>query len=136
MCWPMPSSIANVTSSWRRAMWIQRAAFSVLALTTLMVVVPAILVIGLIIVRGAGALSWSFLTTMPAQGMRAGGIFPAIIGTLELVGLTVAVALPMGVLAAIYLTEYAAENWLTRLVRLSIINLSGVPSVVYGDRKS
>ena len=87
---------------------------------------------GVMVVRGIGALSWSFLTTMPSQGMRTGGIFPALVGTLELVGLTILFALPMGVAAAIYLTEYAADTWLTRLVRLAIVNLSGVPSVVYG----
>lgn len=117
---------------WRRALVIQRIAMSILFLATFLVVLPAIVIIGLILVRGAGALSWTFLTTMPTQGMRAGGIFPAIVGTLELVGLTTVCALPMGVAAAIYLTEYAGDNRLTRLIRLAIVNLSGVPSVVYG----
>ena len=115
-----------------RAMMIQRIAFALLCTATVLVGAAAVAVIGVICVRGAGALTWEFLTTMPAQGMRAGGIFPALIGTLELVGLTVVFALPMGVAAAIYLTEYATESWLTRLVRLAIVNLSGVPSVVYG----
>lgn len=100
--------------------------------STLLVALASVVVIGVILVRGAGGLGWEFLTAMPAQGMRAGGIFPAIVGTLELVGLTVVFALPMGVAAAIYLTEYAKDTWLTRLVRLAIVNLSGVPSVVYG----
>jgi len=117
---------------WRRALGMQRAAFVLLFLATSVVALAAVAVIGFVIVRGCGALSWAFLTTMPSNGMRSGGIFPAIIGTLELVGLTVVFALPMGVAAAIYLTEYAADNWLTRLVRLAIVNLSGVPSVVYG----
>ncbi len=117
---------------WRRALLTQRVAMVVLFLATSLVVLPAVIVFGLIFVRGAGAISWDFLTRMPTQGMRAGGIFPAIIGTLELVGLTCLCALPMGVASAIYLTEYAAENQLTRLIRLAIINLSGVPSVVYG----
>ena len=115
-----------------RAMMIQRIAFALLCTATVLVGAAAVAVIGVICVRGAGALTWEFLTTMPAQGMRAGGIFPALIGTLELVGLTVVFALPMGVAPAIYLTEYAPESWLTRLVRLAIVNLSGVPSVVYG----
>ena len=119
-------------SRWRRALGIQRVAFALLLLATLLIVVPAIAVIGAIVIRGAGVLSWAFVATMPTQGMRAGGIFPAIVGTLELVTLTVLVALPMGMAAAIYLTEYASETWLTRLVRLAIVNLSGVPSVVYG----
>ena len=118
--------------SWRRAVLAQRVAFALLGTMTLLVIVPALAVIGLIVVRGASALSWEFLTAMPTQGMRAGGICPAIVGTLELVALTVCFALPMGIFAAIYLTEYAADTWLTRLVRLAIVNLSGVPSVVYG----
>ena len=117
---------------WQRAIVLQRVAFALLLLATLFVVLAAIAVIGVIVVRGIGMLSWSFLTTMPSQGMRAGGIFPALVGTLELVGLTILFALPMGVASAIYLTEYAADTWLTRLVRLAIVNLSGVPSVVYG----
>jgi phosphate transport system permease protein len=117
---------------WQRAIILQRVAFALLLLATLLVVLAAVAVIGVIVVRGVGALSWPFLTTMPSQGMRAGGIFPALVGTLELVGLTILFALPMGVAAAIYLTEYAADTWLTRLVRLAIVNLSGVPSVVYG----
>ena len=117
---------------WRRAHVAQRVAFALLFLATLVIVLPAIAVIGAIVIRGAGAVSWAFVTTMPTQGMRAGGIFPAIIGTLELVVLTVCFALPMGMASAIYLTEYASETWLTRLVRLAIVNLSGVPSVVYG----
>ena len=118
--------------SWRRALVIQRIAFSCLSVVTVLVVLLVILVIGIIVCRGIGALSWQFVSTMPTQGMRAGGILPAIIGTLELVGLTICFALPMGVLAAVYLTEYASETWVTRIVRLAIVNLSGVPSVVYG----
>jgi len=116
----------------QRAVVAQGIAFAGLGACTALIVAVVVAVIGLIVVQGAPALSWAFLTTMPAQGMRAGGIFPALIGTLELVGLTVLFALPMGVAAAVYLTEYARESWFTRLVRLAIVNLSGVPSVVYG----
>ena len=120
------------TRHWRRAQLVQRIAFSLLFGATLLVALASVVVIGIILMRGLGGLSWEFLSTMPSKGMRAGGIFPAIVGTLELVGLTVFFALPMGVAAAIYLTEYATDNWVTRLVRLAIVNLSGVPSVVYG----
>ena len=120
------------TQVWRRALAAQRIAMGLLLACTIAVALPALIVVGAIVVRGIGAMSWEFVTAMPTHGMRAGGIFPAIIGTLELVALTVVFALPMGVAAAIYLTEYAAESWLTRLVRLAIVNLSGVPSVVYG----
>ena len=115
-----------------RAMVVQRAAFAVLCAATALIVLPVVMIIGAVIWQGAGAVSWSFLTTMPTHGMRAGGIFPAIVGTLELVGLTVLFALPMGVLAATYLNEYARDHRLTRIVRLAIVNLSSVPSVVYG----
>jgi len=119
-------------SYWRRALRHQRAAFAALFGATFLAASASVVVIGVIFLRGWPALSWEFLTTMPTQGMRAGGIFPAIVGTLELVGLTILFALPTGVSAAIYLTEYAADSWVTRLVRLAIVNLSGVPSVVYG----
>jgi phosphate transport system permease protein len=77
-------------------------------------------------------LSWEFLTAMPSDGMRAGGIFPAIVGTLVLTLGTAVFSIPIGILAAIYLNEYAGKNWLTRLVEISIINLAGIPSIVYG----
>lgn len=128
----MPSSTPNPSATWRRARTAQRVAFALLGLSTGLVAIASLVVIGIIVWRGLGGLSWAFLTTMPSNGMRAGGIFPAIVGTLELVGLTVVFALPMGVAAAIYLTEYAVDNGLTRMIRLAIVNLSGVPSVVYG----
>ena len=118
--------------SWQRALVFQRIAFSILLILTILIVIPVLIVIGIILWHGLPALSWSFLTTMPTQGMRAGGIFPALVGTLELVGLTILFALPMGVAAAIYLNEYAKGSSLIRFVRLAIINLAGVPSVVYG----
>jgi phosphate transport system permease protein len=92
--------------------------------------------VGLIVVtivqKGLPAMNWQFLTDIPRQGMRAGGIFPAIIGTLYLVFGAIVFALPIGLFAAIYLSEYARDNFLTRIVKLSIVNLAGVPSVVYG----
>ena len=110
----------------------ERIAFTVLFLATVIVVLPVIFVLCFIIQHGYSAISWDFLTQMPRKGMREGGIFPAIVGTLYLVLGTLIFALPLGVLTAIYLTEYAKDNWLTRLVKLAIINLAGVPSVVYG----
>ena len=123
---------ANQPSTWRRAQAIQTIALAILFGLTVVAILPALAVIGVILWKGAPGLTWEFMTTMPSQGMRAGGILPAIIGTLELVALTTLFALPMGVFAAIYLTEYARDNGLTRLVRLAIVNLAGVPSVVYG----
>lgn len=110
----------------------QRIAFFFLLLATLLVIIPVGLIVILIIKNGIGAINWEFLATNPRAGMREGGIFPAIVGTLYLVLGAVLFALPLGVFASIYLTEYAKENYLTRLVKLAIVNLAGVPSIVYG----
>lgn len=110
----------------------QRIAFAMLLLSTLLVVAPVCFIVFVIVKQGWAAINWEFLTTMPKMGMRQGGIFPAIIGTLYLVTGTLIFAIPLGVLSAVYLTEYAKDNFLTRLVKLAIINLAGVPSVVYG----
>lgn len=110
----------------------QRIAFFFLLLSTLLIVVPVGLIIVIIIQKGLPAITWQFLTEMPKQGMRAGGIFPAIVGTVYLVAGAVLFALPIGLLAAINLSEYSKDNILNRLIKLSIVNLAGVPSVVYG----
>ena len=110
----------------------QRLGFTLLGLCMLIVVAPILLVLTLIIVRGAGAISWEFLTTGPREGMKAGGILPAIVGTLLLTLGTALAAIPVGVGGAIYLSEYARDTLLTRSVRLAIVNLAGIPSIVYG----
>lgn len=112
--------------------WIQRLGFALLTLAALVVVAPILLVIGSVVVQGVGAISWEFLTTMPRNGMKEGGILPAIAGTLVLTLGTALAAIPVGVGGAIYLAEYARDTWLTRAIRLAIINLAGIPSVVYG----
>lgn len=112
--------------------WAQRAGFSLLAFSALMVVIPILIVIGSIVLRGMSAISWEFLTQMPRDGMKAGGIFPAIVGTILLMIGTAVVAIPVGVGSAIYLSEYARDNFFTRSIRLAIVNLAGIPSVVYG----
>jgi len=110
----------------------QRVGFVLLFLIALIVVVPILLVVGTIVIQGAGAINWTFLTRMPRDGMKAGGILPAIVGTLLLTLGTALAAIPVGVGGAIYLAEYARDTWLTRAIRLAIINLAGIPSVVYG----
>lgn len=82
--------------------------------------------------KGGGAISWEFLSQAPRRGMTEGGIFPAIVGTFLVTVITAVLAVPLGMGAAIYLHEYARQTRLTRLIRLSIRNLSGVPSIVYG----
>jgi len=110
----------------------QQIAFSVLGAITLLIVVPIILVILYIVLNGAGTITWQFLTQAPRGGMKAGGIFPAIVGTILLVFGTMMFALPLGVLSAIYLVEYARDDLFTRMIKLSVVNLSGIPSIVYG----
>lgn len=110
----------------------QRIAFFFLFLATLLIVVPVGLIIFIIIQKGLPAINWQFISDIPRQGMRAGGIFPAIVGTIYLVGGAIIFALPVGLLAAIYLSEYSKDNFLTRIIKLAIVNLAGVPSVVYG----
>jgi phosphate transport system permease protein len=82
--------------------------------------------------KGGGVISWEFLTAAPRHGMTEGGIFPAIMGTCLVTMVTAVLAIPLGMFSAIYLNEYAKQTRLTRLIRLSIRNLSGVPSIVYG----
>ncbi len=110
----------------------QRTAFSLLVLATAIVAIPVLFIIIYIAVNGAGAISWEFLTQPPSQAGKAGGIFPAIVGTFFLMLGALIFSLPVGVLAGIYLTEYARDNWLTRLINMAILNLAGVPSIVYG----
>lgn len=110
----------------------QRLAFGLLSLSTIFVVLPVIAVAYLLLAKGLPAINWAFLTQPPTNMMREGGILPAIVGTVYLVIGTTIFALPLGVLAAIYLSEYAKPGLFTRLIRLSIVNLAGVPSVVYG----
>jgi len=110
----------------------QKIAFFLLFLSTLLIVVPVGLIVVIIIQKGFPAINWQFLSDIPRQGMRAGGIFPAIIGTFYLVFGAIVFALPIGLLAAIYLSEYANDNLLNRIIKLAIVNLAGVPSVVYG----
>lgn len=111
---------------------IEQIGFMALRLITLLTVLPILGLVGYIIAKGLPALNWGFLTQMPTDGMRAGGIMPAIVGTLYLTLGTALFSVPLGVAAGIYIAEYAADNRATRLIRIAIINLSGIPSVVYG----
>jgi phosphate transport system permease protein len=102
-------------------------------LAVLIILAILAIIMGNIVIGGAGTISWEFLTHPPEQGMEAGGIFPAIFGTVALVILMVIVVVPVGVLTAIYLHEYTRpDSRLTRLIRVAINNLAGVPSIVFG----
>ena len=110
----------------------QKVAVAVITGVAILVVVPVILVIFYLIWNGISALSWEFLTQPPRNGMKEGGIMPAILGTLILTMGTAIVSMPISIAAAIYLAEYAKENRLTRTIRMAIVNLAGIPSIVYG----
>ncbi len=128
----MSASPSRAAAHYARRRILQRVGFAALALMTLATVTPILVLVGYVLLQGAPAISPEFLTGFPQDGMRAGGILPAIVGTFWLTVGTAAVAVPIGVGAAIYLAEYAPENRRTRAIRIAIINLAGVPSVVYG----
>jgi phosphate transport system permease protein len=111
---------------------VQRLARILVTLVATVVVVPIVAVVAFIVVEGLAALSWEFLTSPPREGMTEGGIMPAILGTVLLVFGTAIAAMPLGIAAAIYLAEYAGQGRLTHTVRLAIVNLAGIPSIVYG----
>ncbi len=95
-------------------------------------ILPVVFIVGYIFIKGIPAISVNFLTQMPEDGMRAGGIFPSIVGTLLLTFTTIIFAVPFGVFTGVYLVEYSRDNWVRRMVNLTIVNLAGIPSIVYG----
>ena len=110
----------------------QKIAFAMLTAMAVIVVVPIVLVVVYIVIQGIGAISWEFLTEFPRNGMKEGGILPALVGTVVLTFGTAIASIPISVGAAVYLAEYARDTWLTRAIRMAIVNLAGIPSVVYG----
>lgn len=110
----------------------EKLAIGTITFVSAIVVIPVLLIILSIVVNGFRAISWEFLTQPPRNGMTEGGIMPAILGTMILTVGTAVAAIPLGIGAAIYLAEYASDNWLTRTIRLAIVNLAGIPSIVYG----
>ncbi|MES9826042.1 MAG: phosphate ABC transporter permease PstA [Candidatus Thiodiazotropha endolucinida] len=98
---------------------------------TILLIIPVIIILSTLIAKGGSIISIDFLFTDPTNGMTAGGIFPALLGTVWIVAVALLASVPLGVAAAIYLNEYAGDNWFTRLIQLAIINLAGVPSIVH-----
>lgn len=109
----------------------ERVARAVFAVMALLMILPLALIVGYLFYKALPILSFDFLFKVPVRGMRAGGIWPALLGTVYLVLISLAVATPIGVLAAVYLNEYARDNWFTRIVNLAVVNLAGVPSIVH-----
>jgi len=120
-----------ITQRNERAYGVQRLVRVLFGLMTVLLVIPVLLILGVLIVRGGPALSFDFLFTAPTNGMTGGGILPALVGTVWLVTVALLASVPIGVAAALYLNEYAPDNWLTRGINLAIINLAGVPSIVH-----
>ena len=119
-------------STSNQRMIIEKIGFAALTALTILTALPILAVLVYILVQGLPAISWKFLTAMPFDGMRDGGILPAIVGTLYLTLGTAVFAVPLGLGAAIYLSEYASDNRMTQVIRIAIINLAGIPSIVYG----
>ena len=94
-------------------------------------IVPVVVILTVLVVRGSSVISFDFLFTEPTNGMTAGGVLPALVGTVWLVVVALLASVPIGVAAALYLSEYATDNWVTRAINLAIINLAGVPSIVH-----
>ncbi len=111
-----------------RQQTIARTIFMIMAV---LAIIPLITIFIYLFYKGSPALSWEFVSEFPRRRMTEGGIFPAILGTFYMVALSLIIATPIGVLAAVYLNEYAGNNWFTRIVNLAVVNLAGVPSIVH-----
>lgn len=110
----------------------QTTFFWIFRVMALLVVAILVWILGFLVVKGAGAISWEFLTTSPTDGMTGGGIMPAIVGTLCLVAGSMVFAFPIGVMSGIYINEYAPNNWVVKFIRVMTNNLSSIPSIVFG----
>ncbi|GIZ09953.1 phosphate ABC transporter permease PstA [Flavobacterium sp. UMI-01] len=110
----------------------QYIAFGIFSAISYSIVALLFVILAFIVVKGIGVISWEFITAMPKEGMTSGGIFPAIIGTLCLVVVSMLFAFPVGVLAAIYMNEYVKEGWVKKIIKQMTNNLAGVPSIVFG----
>jgi len=115
----------------QRNMRVEKLYSTLFLMMVILLVLPVLIILGTLIVKGGPIISFEFLFTSPTDGMTAGGILPALIGTVWLVSVALLISVPLGVAAAVYLNEYAGENWFTRIINLAIINLAGVPSIVH-----
>jgi phosphate transport system permease protein len=109
----------------------EKLAKGVFFLMAAAMVVPLVAIVSYLVFLAWPSLSWELIVAVPRRGMTEGGLWPAFIGTLYLVGISLLVSAPIGVMAAIYLNEYATDNWFNRVVNLAVINLAGVPSIVH-----
>ena len=119
------------TAKSRQEQWIENLVKTTLLILTLLIIFPLILIVGFLFYKSLPILSFEFLFSNPIRGMRAGGVWAPFLGTIYLVVVSLLVATPIGVLAAVYLNEYARNNWATRITNLAVVNLAGVPSIVH-----
>jgi phosphate transport system permease protein len=127
----VPRSRFSRTAFGARKARAERLAGAVFAVMSAAMVLPLVAIVAYLVWAAWPSLGWEFIVDVPRRGMTEGGIWPAFIGTLYLVGGSLAVSAPIGVLAAVYLNEYAKDNWFNRIVNLAVINLAGVPSIVH-----
>jgi len=125
------SAMFEISALNQRNKKVERLYRILFLMMVLLLVLPVLVILGTLIVKGGSIISFEFLFTSPTDGMTAGGILPALIGTVWLVSVALLVSVPLGVAAAVYLNEYAGDNWFTRVINLAIINLAGVPSIVH-----
>jgi len=123
--------VFQTTPFTRRKQGAESVARGILFLMTLLMVLPLLLIVGYLVYQAWPVLSLDFLLTNPKHGMREGGIWSPLLGTVYLVVISLIIAAPIGVLAAVFLNEYARANWFTRVVNLAVVNLAGVPSIVH-----
>ena len=115
----------------KRKRLVERVAACILGIATIGMVLPLVGILTVLVVKAWPALSWAFLTQNPQNYMTAGGIWAPLVGTFYLVFISLAVAAPIGILAGVYMNEYAGDNWGTRIVNMAVVNLAGVPSIVH-----
>lgn len=128
---PVPATMFTATPLVRRKLRREAVAHGMFAVMAATMIVPLLLIVGYLVVRAAPSLSLEFLLDVPKKGMTDGGIWSALVGTIYLVFISLAVSAPIGILAAVYLNEYARDSWFNRLINLAVINLAGVPSIVH-----
>jgi phosphate transport system permease protein len=121
----------EATDHTRRNLRQERGIHYLLIVMTLLIVLPLILIVLFLLYKAAPILSLDFLLENPIHGMRAGGIWAPLLGTIYLVLISLLIAMPVGIFAAVYLNEYARESWMTRAINLAVVNLAGVPSIVH-----
>ncbi len=125
------SELFTATDLVRHKLRKQRIIGALFGTMAVIILIPLVALVACLVMRAWPSLTWDFITDVPRSGMRAGGIWSPLVGTLYTVAFSLLIAVPIGVLAGIYLNEYARDNWFTRIVHLAVVNLAGVPSIVH-----